>query len=71
MISLYAYIAFTFFIVNGIAYNISIFEKNEDPSFTQVFRIAIIYGLMALAWPVELIYLSKLIYEEIKNGQGN
>lgn len=71
MINLYLYVAFAFFIVNGIAYNVSIFENNEDPSFTKVFRIAIIYGLMALVWPVELMYLSKLIYEEIKNGQGN
>jgi hypothetical protein len=68
MINLYLYIAFSFFILNGVAYNISIFENNEDPSFPRVLRVAIIYGLMALVWPIELIYLSKLIYQEIKNG---
>lgn len=68
MINLYLYIAFSFFILNGIAYNISIFENNEDPPLPRVLRVAIIYGFMALVWPVELAYISKLIYQEIKNG---
>jgi hypothetical protein len=68
MINIYLYIAFSFFILNGVAYNISIFENNEDPPLSRVFRVAIIYGFMALAWPVELVYISKLIYEEIRNG---
>ena len=68
MINLYLYIAFSFFVLNGIAYNVSIINNNEDPSLTKIFRIAFMYGFMALLWPIELIFLSKLIYEEMKNG---
>ena len=68
MINIYFYIAFVIFIINGIAYNISIINNDEDPPITKIFRIAFIYALMALVWPVELVYISKLLYEELKNG---
>ena len=71
MINIYLFIAFVAFVINGIAYNISIYRNDEDPSLKKIFRIAFIYALMALVWPIELFYISKLLYKEIKNGQSN
>jgi uncharacterized membrane protein YhhN len=70
MLNIYFYIAFILFIINGIAYNILLFSKKEEPTTPKLLRVIFMFMVVSLFWPVELFYLSKLTYEECKNGQG-
>lgn len=71
MFEVYLLITLIIFIINGIAYNISLTYTNIEPTFGSIIRSAIIYLIMSLLWPIQIIYLAKLSYEEFKNGKSN
>lgn len=71
MLKLYLHIAFIFFIINGIAYNKFLLGEEEEPPILVTLKIALIYGVMALFFPIQIIYMLKIFLKEFKNGKGN
>lgn len=71
IIQIYFLIALIFFIINGLTYNLAIFEYEKEISLKITLRTALIYFVISWFWPVQLMIIFKLIYEETKNGKSN
>lgn len=71
ILQIYFLIALIFFIINGLTYNLAIFEYEKEISLKITLRTALVYFVISWFWPVQLFVIFKLIYEETKNGKGN
>jgi len=62
-LKIYLFLAILSFIANGIVYNLALFRHNQEESFLEALRVGLLFIVISLVWPAQLIYLAKLIKE--------
>ena len=62
-LKIYLFIAILSFILNGVIYNVALFRHNQEESFLEALRVGLLFIVISLLWPAQLVYFAKLLKE--------
>ena len=72
MLDGYLIIALIFYVINAYGYHEVLKDNMDDVPFGTTLIVSLVYLFVSLIWPVQLIYIAKLLYDGAKkNGEGN
>ena len=59
----YLFISIISFIINGALYNLALVEKDLEETYLQALRVGLLFIVISLVWPAQLVYFAKLLKE--------
>ncbi len=67
----YLFIAIISYIINGVLYNLGLIEKNIEESYLGALRVGLLFMVISLFWPAQLVYMYILSFKGNEDGEGN
>ena len=72
MLDGYLIIALIFYAINAYGYHEILKDNMYDVPIRTTIIVSLVYFFISLIWPVQLVYIAKLLYDGAKkNGEGN